>query len=639
MSYIFGGDTDTSYEQLQQRRRMVERLRKQNSNQTPRNVGEGIHAITRALVARGVDRQNAEREAKMQADLNASLQGIFSGWGGGASSGNAAYSASGGSYTPSEPDMVDQLGLDMGRTGDGPERNTIEVPFAPVDPSYDDATWGALASGAGGLDMGRETPQSPGERLMIDLQRDLDLTKEQAAGIVGNLAHESGDFKTLQEINPLVEGSRGGYGYAQWTGPRRRAFEEWSQSQGLDPSSYKANYGFLLHELQNTPEGRVLGELRQAQDPIQAARIFSERFLRPGIPHMDSRLQRAAAFAGGEYTPSQPPAAGAGVRVADSGGFSPDLMKMISVMNHPMLPEGQKAVIGAMVEQRLQQMQPRQPEYQFIDGVGMVDMANPPPEMMAGQYDGGMVESNPQVQSSEILHDGTVVTVLKNGSTQVTDASGTLLEGAARAKAIEDARNKRAETERSVYRARGIGGNQADIELGGQAAAAKSIGGTQGDFVKSAFESADAVAGSIGNINTAIAALDAGARSGAIDRYIPNITEASATLQNAMDRMGLDVIGSVTFGALSEAELRLAMETAVPRNLDEPQLRAWLEKKRNAQQKVRVALLEQAQFLSDPNNSLSDWAEKLGQKVSNDEAGAKEAPKRLRFNTETGKLE
>ena len=76
--------------------------------------------------------------------------------------------------------------------------------------------------------------------------------------------------------------------------------------------------------------------------------------------------------------------------------------------------------------------------------------------------------------------------------------------------------------------------------------------------------------------------------------------------------MGLDVIGSVTFGALSEDELRLAMETAVPRNLDEPQLRDWLIKKRDAQQKVRVALIEQARFLSDPNNSLKDWADRLG---------------------------
>ena len=48
---------------------------------------------------------------------------------------------------------------------------------------------------------------------------------------------------------------------------------------------------------------------------------------------------------------------------------------------------------------------------------------------------------------------------------------------------------------------------------------------------------------------------------------MPSVTEASASLENAMNRMGLDVIGSVTFGALSEGEMRLAMDTAVPRGL------------------------------------------------------------------------
>jgi len=46
------------------------------------------------------------------------------------------------------------------------------------------------------------------------LTKDFGLTKEQAAGIVGNLGHESGGFKQLQEINPLG-GGKGGYGCAQ----------------------------------------------------------------------------------------------------------------------------------------------------------------------------------------------------------------------------------------------------------------------------------------------------------------------------------------------------------------------------------------------------------------------------------------
>lgn len=154
-------------------------------------------------------------------------------------------------------------------------------------------------------------PSDIGNRLMVDLQRDLKLTKAQAAGFVGNLAHESSNFKTLQEVSPLVKGSRGGFGYAQWTGPRRRQFEAYAKERGLDPTSYDANYGFLIHELTNSSEGAVLDALRQAGDAQSAAEIVSTKFLRPGIPHMKSRVKWASRFANSDVAASTP-AAGSG---------------------------------------------------------------------------------------------------------------------------------------------------------------------------------------------------------------------------------------------------------------------------------------------------------------------------------------
>jgi hypothetical protein len=137
-------------------------------------------------------------------------------------------------------------------------------------------------------------------RLKQDLQRDFGLNEVQAAAFVGNLAHESGGFKSLQEIQPMIPGSRGGYGYAQWTGPRRRQFEGWTAEKGLDPTSYDANYGFLKHELSNTPERRVLNALRQANDPATATQIVSDQFLRPGIPGMGSRQRWTQRVLGGD---------------------------------------------------------------------------------------------------------------------------------------------------------------------------------------------------------------------------------------------------------------------------------------------------------------------------------------------------
>jgi hypothetical protein len=166
-----------------------------------------------------------------------------------------------------------------------------------VSPGEPTAAVGATASAPAAAPAGN--PSEIGGKLVADLQRDFGLKPEQAAGVVGNLAHESGNFRTLQEIKPMVPGSRGGFGYAQWTGPRRIAFEHYAHQNGLDPTSYEANYGFLKHELQNTGEGRVLNALRTAGDVNTATQIFSNQFLRPGIPAMESRLRLAGQYAGG----------------------------------------------------------------------------------------------------------------------------------------------------------------------------------------------------------------------------------------------------------------------------------------------------------------------------------------------------
>lgn len=142
------------------------------------------------------------------------------------------------------------------------------------------------------------TATAIGKRLMADLVRDFGVTPAVAAGIVGSLAHESGNFAIMQELNPTVPESRGGYGYAQWTGPRREAFESWAQGEGLDLDSYDANYGFLRHELKNTPEGAVITDLmNDGLTYRQATEMFTNKFLRPGIPGMRSRYRYAEGYA------------------------------------------------------------------------------------------------------------------------------------------------------------------------------------------------------------------------------------------------------------------------------------------------------------------------------------------------------
>lgn len=81
------------------------------------------------------------------------------------------------------------------------------------------------------------------------------LTELQAAAILGNIGHECAGFTQLQEREP--RGGRGGYGWAQWTGPRRRAFEYYCQQKGVTPESDEANYGFLQQELSTSERGAI----------------------------------------------------------------------------------------------------------------------------------------------------------------------------------------------------------------------------------------------------------------------------------------------------------------------------------------------------------------------------------------------
>lgn len=187
--------------------------------------------------------------------------------------------------------------------------------------------------GAALASIGADTPG----RLMNDLQRDFGLQNHQAAGIIGNFQVETGNFNHQQEIRPTVEGSRGGYGMAQWTGPRRRQLEAFAVQRGLDVSSYEAQYGFLSHEL-NTEYRGVVRDLQNAGSVEESTRIFMEDFERPGVPHWDQRLAYAQNAANGEFgnagmNPSR--GGGAGGAGGDGMGGSTGTIDSISLSLMP----------------------------------------------------------------------------------------------------------------------------------------------------------------------------------------------------------------------------------------------------------------------------------------------------------------
>ena len=158
------------------------------------------------------------------------------------------------------------------------------------------------------------------------------------------------------------------------------------------------------------------------------------------------------------------------------------------------------------------------------------------------------------------------------------------------------------------YRAKGIDPEKtpkhAGLVEGTKKAAALSM-----KIAGEAWESLGKVDKNIRNVDDAIAAIDAGANTGPIYKMLPSISAASVELDNIQNRMGLDVIGTVTFGALSKGELDLALSTALPTGLKPPELRKWLLGKRSAQAKLSKYLTSAAIYLGKPGNTVSKWAE------------------------------
>jgi hypothetical protein len=138
------------------------------------------------------------------------------------------------------------------------------------------------------------------------LKKDFQINDIQACGIWGNLGTETGGFTALQEKNPVVKGSRGGYGWLQWTGPRRRKYEAYCKSKGLDPAADETNYQYFVHETL-TDEWKSIQQVRKTTTIEAATETFMLLNLRPGIPHLDNRKRWAArAQAALKTSPAKP---------------------------------------------------------------------------------------------------------------------------------------------------------------------------------------------------------------------------------------------------------------------------------------------------------------------------------------------
>ena len=116
----------------------------------------------------------------------------------------------------------------------------------------------------------------------------------------------------------------------------------------------------------------------------------------------------------------------------------------------------------------------------------------------------------------------------------------------------------------------------------------------KGDEVFSQFNIIDQ---QIQNFQRAGELVSEGAKTGFIQKFLPSTSAATTELRQIANTMGIDIINSATFGALSATELRLALETGFDQNLSGDALVEYIQNKIAAQTKLRNALMPEVQML------------------------------------------
>jgi hypothetical protein len=304
LRYIFGEGTETPDAQaLARKRQIADQLTARSVANTPRNLGEGLTAIGQAIAGRIKDRRLQPKEQAERDRIAAMLSGGGFGMGAGGMPGGPP--VSGATVPPVSSRPVD--------------------PNAPQNIASD--TMAAL---------GKDPASTIREGLVSR-----GLAPHVADAFILNFKDESGLRTDINEIAPIVPGSRGGYGLAQWTGPRRRALEAYAQERGAPVSDMNVQLDFLMQELQG-PESRAAQNIMAAPDTGTAAAAIVRDFLRPLPQHQQSRAARYTGGQGG----GQP----------QGGNMSAQMLA--EIMGNPYASEGQKMVAQAIMQQQMQANDP-----------------------------------------------------------------------------------------------------------------------------------------------------------------------------------------------------------------------------------------------------------------------------------------
>lgn len=301
-SFIFGGNTGMTYQDMLRQRQQAQQLQQGIDNVS--GPGGGLNALAKGLAANILNKRANEAQKQGMEQANSA----WDQYAGGSALGQLFQQRFGGG-TP----FVEGASQPAPQQGAAPEGYQIQPQTGGLS-SY--IKQGLVSRG---------------------------LPEHVADGFLMNFQDESGLNPGINEQNPTVAGSRGGFGLAQWTGPRRRQLEAFAQQQGKPVSDPDVQMDFLMTELQGSERGaaaKILG----AGSAGEAGAAIVNSFLRPAEEH---RARREAEYLGGQ------PAGQGGQMGGQPIGMDADMAQMAALMGNPFLDEGRRSVLQAMFQQRL----------------------------------------------------------------------------------------------------------------------------------------------------------------------------------------------------------------------------------------------------------------------------------------------
>ena len=326
--FIFGGNTGMTYDQVQKQRDIANELLRANMN-TPRNVGEGLSAIGRALAAKAIDKRTTRADDDNRRAYEATRDSIFSSLGGFGSAG-AGGSAGGGIAAPAPP------------------------PVAPIDPT---------------------SPDKIGFDAMKALGKPVDFITYQNQGATRSqpLAPELAQAVSfLPEMGVSMEVFSGGQPGINEGGPRVGSTRH---DHGNAADVFFSKDGRRL-DWQNPNDIPILQEIVQRGRAAGLTGFGAgDGYMQPGSMHIGFGPEavwgaggqgenapewlRQAFYGGGQPGPAQPQGGAPTQPQAVQGMANPAvLMALAEVQGNPYASASDKAIAAALMDQTMQAMNP-----------------------------------------------------------------------------------------------------------------------------------------------------------------------------------------------------------------------------------------------------------------------------------------